>query len=518
MKLKAKPISFDAGGKGIVVLNKHDAESIGAHALDRLVISKGKRNTIAILDVTERTVSPGTFLVNEEGVSSININPNESIDVSLAPPPESMQYIKDKIAGNAINHEKAEAIIRDVVEKHLSDIELSAFVTALDIRGLSIDEAAALSLAMIETGKRLKIKGNHIIADKHSAGGVPGDKTSIIVVPIIAAGGLIIPKTSSRAITSPAGTADRMEVLAPVSHSIEEIEKIVNKVKACLVWGGALDLAPADDAFIKIEYPIGIDPLLLPSIMSKKKAVGATHLVVDLPTGRGAKIKTIGEADALAAKFVELGDRLGIKVSCAVTFGEQPIGHGIGPALEAKEALMTFSGKGSPEVEEKAVGLAAILFESALKIKNGKAVAEKLLKSGKAEKKLREIIAAQGGNDKVRSDDIALGSKTADVKAEKDGMVLWMMNQEIAHAAREAGAPKDKGAGMWIYHKLGSKVKKGDKLCTIYSNNSGRLQSALDSFEKYKPIIIAKGYEEKMIMEKIIARKVPHRRIFALER
>src|SRR3989344_7050230 len=107
MKLKAKPISFDAGGKGIVVLNKHDAESIGAHALDRLVISKGKRNTIAILDITESTVSPGTFLVNEEVVSSININPNESIDVSLAPPPESMQYIKDKIAGNAINHEKA---------------------------------------------------------------------------------------------------------------------------------------------------------------------------------------------------------------------------------------------------------------------------------------------------------------------------------------------------------------------------------------------------------------------------
>jgi AMP phosphorylase len=190
---------------------------------------------------------------------------------------------------------------------------------------------------MVETGERLELK-KKIVLDKHNIGGSIGDKTSMLLVPIIASLGYTIPKTSSRAITSPAGTADKVETIMPVDLTIDEMKEVVEKTNGCLVWGGALHLAPADDIFIRIEYPLEIDPLLFPSIMAKKKAVGATHLVIDIPTGRGAKVKTIGDAQILAKDFITLGSMLKIKVNAAITYGEQPIGYSIGAGLEAKEA------------------------------------------------------------------------------------------------------------------------------------------------------------------------------------
>ena len=188
--------------------------------------------------------------------------------------------------GNVCERNDIVTIVKDVVERHLSTAEIAAFLTALNIHGLSMSENEALSRAMVATGKTLSF-GEGPILDKHSVGGIPGDKTSMLVVPIVAAAGFTIPKTSSRAITSPAGTADRVETLCPVNLSINEIKEVVAKTNGCLVWGGSLELAPADDLFIQVEYPLGIDPMLLPSILSKKKAIGATHVAVDIPTGMG---------------------------------------------------------------------------------------------------------------------------------------------------------------------------------------------------------------------------------------
>src|SRR4030043_762684 len=282
-------------------------------------------------------------------------------------------------------------IVKDVVERHLSEVEIAAFLTALNIYGLSMGENEALSRAMVETGKTLDF-GEAPILDKHSIGGLPGDKTSLLVVPIVAAAGFTTPKTSSRAITSPAGTADRVETLCPVNLSINESQNVVEKTNGCLLWGGSLELAPADDLFIQVEYPLGIDPMLLPSILSKKKAIGATHVVIDIPTGMGAKIKTRTEAYTLASDFVDLGRRLDLNIQCALTFGEQPLGCGIGPALEAQEALSTLMGGGPPDLREKAVSLAGMLFEM-VGVENGRVMAEDMLDSGKAMKKMREIIA-----------------------------------------------------------------------------------------------------------------------------
>ena len=361
MKLAARPINLEVGGKYVVILNKEDADFLGLHALDRVCLKCKEKELTAIIDTTNRFTMKGEIITSDDVTTFFKIKGGEHVDVSKEKEPESMVYIKQKISGCRLEYDKIKKIVKDVVDKKLSDIELTAFVTALYTRGISIDEATSFSKAMVESGKKFT-SNKHVICDKHSIGGIPGDKTSIVMVPIIAASGLTIPKTSSRAITSPAGTADRMEVLAPVSLSIEEIEEVVKKTNGCLVWGGALDLAPADDEFIKIEYPLGIDPMLLPSIMSKKKAIGAKYVVIDIPIGREAKITTVQKARELAEDFLELGKRLGMHIACGVTFGEQPLGYSIGPALEAREALLTLEGKGPKDLVEKSTMLSDMLF------------------------------------------------------------------------------------------------------------------------------------------------------------
>jgi AMP phosphorylase len=518
MHLRVKPIDLEAGGKGVVILNKEDIAVMGIHALDRVKLTKGKKCMIAIVDVAEKFARPGEVVTNLELNTYFKLRPGEAVDIKPVRPPESVAFIREKIRGGRLIAPEMLAIVKDVVERHVSDIELSAFVTALDVHGMSMDEVEHLTMAMLSTGKTIKVPGK-VICDKHSIGGIPGNnKSSMLVVPIVAAAGLTIPKTSSRAITSPAGTADCMEVLCPVALSASDIERVVRKTNACLVWGGALDLAPADDAFIKVEYPLGIDPLMLPSIMAKKKALGSKFVVIDIPTGRGAKIKTIGDAHNLAEDFIELGQRLDMSVVCGVTFGEQPLGWSMGPALEAQETLAALAGKAAPDVVEKATQLAGLLFDMVGKNGvSGKKLALDILRSGKAEKKMREIIGAQGGDHKVRIDDIAIGDKTVSVKSDTDGEVFWIKNTEIAAVAREAGAPKDVRAGVRLGVKVGDTIKKGQTFFTIYASSTTNLNSALKLAEEYSPIVAGKHVSERMLLDRVPT-KIPHRKMFMLER
>ena len=513
MNLIARPIDLEVGGKYIVIVNKLDAERLGLRSLDRVKIKFGDKSLSAIVEETEHFTAKGEIVTDVDVTNFFDLKGGEKLEVSAEESLESLKYVRQKIAGARLEYDKIKKIVSDVVSKKLSDIELSAFVTALYCKGLSIDEAASLSRAMVETGKRLKFPGK-IICDKHSIGGIPGDKTSIVLVPIIAAHNLIIPKTSSKAITSACGTAERMSVLAPVNFSIDEIYNIVKKTNGCLVWGGALDLAPADDLFIKIEYPLGIDPLLLPSIMSKKKSIGATHVIIDIPTGRGAKIKNTEEARELAEDFIELGHRLGMDISCGITFGDQPLGYSIGSALEAKEALETLQGNGPKDLLEKATTLAGILLET---INGGnKSTALEMIKSGKAEKKIREIIEAQGGNPEIKPEDIKLGEKTFEFKSENEGRVLWIKNHDLVQIARKAGSPRDEGAGIKLNFKMGDYVKKGDTLFTVYSDKFMMLEEAIKLAENLKPFVIGKKFDEKMILAEVFEKG--RERIFMLER
>jgi AMP phosphorylase len=514
MKLRAKLLDIQAGGRRIAILDDETASLLGVHSSDRVEIIYKKEHLIAIVNIASNF--PRNYVGLYEEISrKLGIKTGEPIEVRPAERPEALSYVQAKIRGERLRENEIKTIVKDVVERHLSDTELASFVTALYIHGLSMDEIEALSKAMVETGSILTLDKSPIL-DKHSIGGIPGDKTSILIVPIVAAAGFIIPKTSSRAITSPAGTADRIETLCPVNLTIEEIKEVVNKTNGCMVWGGALELAPADDIFIQVEYPLAIDPLLLPSIMSKKKAIGATHVVIDIPTGRGAKIKTIGKAQALAYDFMDLGKRLGIDVQCAVTFGEQPLGYAIGPALEAREALFTIMGNGPADLREKATSIASILLEM-VGVENGKQKVEDLLRSGKAEKKLREIIGAQGGNPKIKPGDIKVGDKKAEITTDKDGRVLWINNRSIAQVAREAGAPKEKGAGVVLKTKLGEHVKEGGVIFEIYAERNTKLEAAIELAESLQPVGLSKKPEERMLIDRIPTRAV-HRRIFTLER
>jgi AMP phosphorylase len=514
MELVAEVLNITAGGRRIAILGEETASLLGVHSSDRIRVTYGDQEIIAIANLATHFPQNRIGLY-EEISKTLGLQGDENVKVQLAQLPESLRHVRAKVRGERLREHDMITIVKDVVERHLSEVEIAAFLTALKIYGLSMGENEALSKAMVETGKTLDF-GEAPILDKHSIGGLPGDKTSMLVVPIVAAAGFTIPKTSSRAVTSPAGTADRVETLCPVNLSITEIKAVVDKTNGCLVWGGALDLAPADDLFIQIEYPLGIDPLLLPSIMSKKKAIGATHIAIDIPTGSSAKIKNMTEAYTLASDFVDLGKRLGMNIQCALTFGEQPLGSAVGPALEAQEALMTLMGSGPADVKEKAISLAGMLFEM-VGVEGGRQKAENILQSRKAEKKLREIIEAQGGNPQVKPDDIPIGEKKTEVKANQAGRVLWISTEDIVHIAREAGAPREKGAGVMLKAKLGDAVKKDGVLFEIYAERSGKLGSALELAKQLQPVILSKRPEERMLLDRV-PEKIAGEKPFMLER
>lgn len=475
MKIRIKRLDLDAGGKTVIIMNREDADEIGVHPLDRVVISSGKKEVTAVVNVSKDFVNSGNALAYAEVADHLGLDGEGIAEVRRREDLLSKKSIRRKIFGAKLREEEIREIVKDVTEHNLNDLEISAFVTALSIRGLGMEEIVNLTKIMSGSGKTLELKKKRIF-DKHSLGGCPGDKTTILLVPLIASAGMTIPKTSSRAITSPAGTADRFETLANVCFTTKEMERIVRKTNGCIVWGGALDMAPADDLFIRIEYPLGLDPLYIPSIMSKKKSVNATHLVIDIPTGRGAKVKTFGQAYEIASDFIGVGKRIGIRTSCGITFGEQPIGRCIGPVLEAREALSSLMRHDVSDVTEKACSLAGMLMEMAGK--GNKETAYRLLRTGKAEKKLREIIAAQGGNSRAKPSDLCPGDKKVTIRSEKKGTVLWVKNHCIAETAKIAGAPKDKGAGIYLHAKIGETVRAGDPLLTIYASKSSKLSEA----------------------------------------
>jgi AMP phosphorylase len=514
MELTVEVLMITTGGSRIAILGEQSANLLGVHSSDRIKITCNNQEMIAIANIAAHFPQNRIGLY-EETTEALGVKEDETVSVQLAPLPESLFNIRAKLHGERLRERDLVAIVKDVVERHLSTVEIAAFLTALSIHGLSTGETESLSRAMISTGKTIDF-GEGPILDKHSVGGIPGDKTSMLVVPIVAAAGFTIPKTSSRAITSPAGTADRVETLCPVNLSIEEIKDVVTKTNGCLVWGGSLELAPADDLFIQVEYPLGIDPMLLPSILSKKKAIGATHVVIDIPTGMGAKIKTRTEAYTLASDFVDLGKRLGLNIQCALTFGEQPLGCSIGPALEAREALTTLMGGGPPDLREKALSLAGMLFEM-VGVENPRGMAEEMIESGKALKKMREIIGAQGGNPAVMPEDLPVGSEKVVVRSERAGKVLWLSTDDIVRIAREAGAPKEKGAGVVLHAKLGGSVHKDGFLFEIYAERSSKLASALELAGQLSPIVLSKKPEEKMILDRI-PEQASHKKTFMLDR
>lgn len=488
-------------GKPIVVLNEDDIKEIGCHIGDRVFISTAEKSVTAIVDATTSFVNAGEIALFEDVSQSLGVNGGETVSIKPAGRPKSVEFIKKKLDGQKLGSDEIRSIVQDIVDNNLSDIELSSFVSGIYVNGYDMDEVVAMTNAMVETGEPIDFGPETV--DKHCIGGVAGNRTTMIVVPIMGAAGLTCPKTSSRAITSPAGTADTMEVLAGVDFTTSELKELISRVKCCIVWGGSVNLAPADDKIIGAEYPLSLDPegQVLASVMAKKKSVDADYLVIDIPVGKSAKIAEMSNANELARKFIELGKRLGIATECLITDGSSPIGRGIGPALESRDVLLALEGKGPIDLVNKSLDLAGCLFELSGKSHpgEGRRLAESILSSGKAREKMMEIIEAQGGNPKVRAADIAVGDKTYGIQSDLKGHVKFIDNKLISKVARAAGAPKDKEAGVYLHADVGDLVKKGDTLFTIYSKTEGKLSDAIAIAEKIRPIIVGGVVLDKIV-------------------
>ena len=496
MKVNVGVLPADLGNLRLVFISSDVARALDIYPGSRIKIIKGKKELTAFAGINDEL--RGNIISMPKPLYIALGKPNE---VELAPyvTPPSVRYIKKKMHGNELSYDEIYTIIKDIVSDVLTDVEIAAFISAQMSVGMDIDEMIYLTKAMVETGNKLEF--DKPVYDIHSIGGVPGNsKVSMVAVPIIASAGIFIPKTSSRAITSPAGTADTMEVLAKVEFTVEEVLELAKKVNGFIIWGGALNLAPADDILIRVEHVLRADPVsqMVASILSKKLSMGVKHLLIDIPVGHGAKVETLERGRELASLFTQVGQGLGISIRCALTYGGQPIGYAVGPALEAREAIDTLLGKGPMSVTEKAISIAGLVLEMAGIAPRGagREVAKEILSSGKAYEMFKKMIEAQGGDPNVKSEDIPVGKHKVEIRAPMDGYVTGVYNQPITAIARAAGAPHDKGAGVKLYVKRGHKVKKGDVLMEIYSNSSVRLEEAYKLVTKLKPITI-----EGMLLE-----------------
>jgi len=484
VRFKVRDIDISAGDLFVVILNKKDADKLNLIALDRVRIKK-KKEIICVVDIYEgdKRVKDGEIGLFEEVLKEIKVKNGEIVDIVPSEKPKVLDYIKKKLEGKDLGREEINEIIKSILKNELTEIEKTYFVSGCYVHGLSLDESYYLTMAIVNNSKKLDF-GKKIIVDKHSIGGVGGNRTTMIVVPILVAAGLTIPKTSTRNITSVSGTSDTMEVLAKVDFSAKEIKNIVNKIGGCMVWGGALELASADDRLIKIERPLGLDPkgIMLASIMAKKKSVGATHVIIDLPFGEGSKLKNIDEAIKLKSKFIELGRKLGIKVKIMISDGTQPVGNGVGPCLEAIDVLNVLLNKGPEDLKEKSVEMAGNIFEM-LGYKKSREKALEILESGKAYETMKEIIKAQKGKI-FRPEQIKLGRFKYNVKTKKKGKVKSLDNKLINKIGMILGAPRDKGAGIYFNFKKNGKVNKNDLLFILYSNSEEKLKNSLEILGK----------------------------------
>jgi len=265
-----------------------------------------------------------------------------------------------------------------------------------------------------------------------------------------------------------------------------------------MVWGGSVNLSPVDDRIIRAEHPLSIDPegQVIASVLSKKKSAGSTHLVLDIPYGEGSKVQDLSGAREMARDFKRVSDHIGIRTECTITRGASPIGRGIGPVLEARDVLNVLEGDGPEDLRVKSVRLSEILLE----ICGVEASAERLLNSGEALEKFREIVEAQNGDPEVSTEDLQPGDRTFEFEAERSGYVTHIDNELISGVARRAGAPHDDEAGIYLEKKVGDDVSRGDVL-TVYADKQEKIDEAREFAEARRPVRV--GDRGESLVERV---------------
>jgi len=467
--------AFDYLGPGRIEISGVAAPSPDAEAPSSTSIRSG----VQVIDLPSLLAGDEIGL-SAEAFDELGLAEGSEVTIRRTPSPESRAALTRKIQGGTLTEEQYHTLIRDIVEARYPDGEVAAFLVAAT-QSLSDDEVVALARVRTRFAQRISWP-DRIVVDKHSMGGIPGSRITLIVVPIVAAhGAFVMPKTSSRAITSAAGTADAMEALAKVELNPAELRTCVETARGCIAWNGRLNHSAVDDVMNAITRPLGIDSnrWSVASILSKKLTAGSTHVIVDLPFGPRAKLKSEAEAQELATLFETVGARLGLVVNAFATDGSRPIGRGIGPALECRDVGWVLDNDPQAPVDlvEKALFFASriLAWDPALgSVAAGRARAEHLLRSGAARAAFERIIDAQGR----REPPVAPGLLVHTVRSAKAGTITEIDGWAVAGIARRAGAPFDKAAGIDLRRHVGDSVAVGDPLFAIHASASSDLDEA----------------------------------------
>lgn len=472
-----------------MVRDCHVCRSEGFNALSRICLRTEDAEVVADLAVVESDWLPhGTVGLSEAAWQLLAAHEGQYVQVSHPAPLNSLSAVRAKLHGHALAEEAYRDILTDIVAGRYSDVHLTAFIAACAGSPMSPTETGDLTSAMVAVGQHLDW-GSGLVLDKHCVGGLPGNRTTPLVVAILAANGLLIPKTSSRAITSPAGTADTMETLAPVDLSLAQMRAVVEREGGCVVWGGAVSLSPADDILIRIERVLDIDSesQLVASVLSKKVAAGASHVLIDIPVGPTAKLRDAVAAQQLAVLLTTVGSRVGLTVRTHLSDGLQPVGRGIGPALEAHDVLAVLQNRSQAptDLRERALTLAGLLLEmSGVAAGQGYALARTTLESGAAWQKFVAICEAQGG---LRQPTRAPHQHP--IAADRSGRVTAIDNRVLARIAKLAGAPGAPAAGVDLQVRLGDRVDAGQPLFSVHAESTGELAYALDYYRQHLDVI-----------------------------
>ena len=495
---KVDKLSVDFGSKALCLL--HSGNQVATRLLagsERVRLCANNKSITADLGWTEAEafLAKDTCAISEKVLSTLGVKSGHSVRIERSPTPKSRVILQKKVRGGELNSDEIHTMVRDLVDGAFSDSEIAGFLVSAS-RNLTINEVIELTKARAQYTQKQKWNAE-IVVDKHSMGGIPGNRISPIIIAIIAAFGLTMPKTSSRAITSAAGTADMMEVLARVDLTPDQMAQIVNKTGACIAWNGRLTHSPVDDVMNSINRPLGLSSALLDisSILSKKLAAGSTHVLIDLPIGPQAKTVSQEEGESLKQLFEAVGAGVGLKVHANLADGTKPVGHGVGPVLETIDVLNVLSNEpGAPQdLLKKSVQYAAHILEwtGAVDKGQGQGKAMGFVNSGEAYEKLQEIMQAQG----IQSKKLMPGRFTSEIAADRSGMIKEIDIRTISSIARAAGAPLDKCAGVYLCANVASKVEEGQPLLRIHASSQKALNEAIEKAD-HTTSIVRKWSEE----------------------
>ncbi len=482
-----KPIKLDLESSKEclpVYLHANTANKYGIEDGDLIVLYLKDVELGGIVYLSNTEVPEDAIGLSARIWTNYKVSQVDLIPIEVKGQADSVKYIREKILGGRLNYAKSYQIMDDIVKRKLTPIEMTYFAAASYNPGFDDNEIYFLTKAMVETGDIIDFSDiSNVILDKHSIGGVPAKGVTPVIVSMLASIGYTLPNTSSRSITTPAGTSDVLEVVMPVSLDDKQIRKVVAQENACMVWGGGLDLAPADDILIQIEKPLHIESYdkFVISIMAKKVAMGITHQIIDLPYGKFAKVplEDVGKVEKM---FKDLAERFNIKLKVYARESLGVDGNGIGPVLEMRDILRIL--ERHPErpvgIENVAIDMAAELLaltgdyskQDAISVLRG------VLESKQALDKFWKIAFAQGAKKRLSSDDLEPGEYKKDIVIGKSGIIKAFNNHKIVRITRALGTPMAKKAGIYLHYFVDEKVNAGDVVATMYAESPTRLALA----------------------------------------